>query len=154
LFFVYPLAKQDFILLSGLICLAYFGVILSYFLAFIFNKVNITKRKLSNISITVVIASVLLAHLWSLEINIIDIALSNMGYKVSHYSLKYYFWEIITQSAILISWSSIYLTLIFMKQREENHQLELKIKEIESKKFQSELIALKSQLNPHFLSTF
>ena len=135
-------------LLVYLFFFCYMGIPFSLILRFTYNKIRARSNSLPLLIITIVAGSILLAHLWFLEVIILDNIVEYLGHRVHPYTWQYYGWEIFSASMLLVGWSSLYLLIKFWEEWNEQKSISENAVLLAEN---AQLKMLRYQLNPHFL---
>ena len=151
LFFISNIDKLQPEFIFGFLNVSLTGFILSHFLRYLINRQHWVSKSLIVIGRNIIIATLLFTAIW-IAISIpINLYLYRNIPGFSHISLSYLFILYFQFSIILILWQLLYLSVALFRQNKkhlvEKYQLELALKD-------AELLALKSQINPHFLFNY
>lgn len=133
---------------AGYLTVVITGLLLTHFYRWYIKKRNWVDKGILALIVRVIIASIILGILW----NAISLPINHTFFKMADEERKITPVLVIiltfNLSVIIAAWSLIYFSfqffLSFQKTQFEKWKLELAVKE-------AELIALKSQINPHFI---
>ena len=138
-----------------LFLLCFFGIPLTTLASRLYQRVHFQQRSISSMGLIVILISAILAHVWVLEIYLLDKLFNALVVMLQVKTITFiplkarvYLWEVFVAGLLLLTWSSIYL---FMELWQAWHQQQFEIKNARLQLENARLRILSAQIRPHFL---